>query len=164
MPSFDVVSKVDLQEVDNVVNAVQREIGNRYDFKNVLFELEFNRKDAKITINTASDYNLEQVQNSLKTFAVRRNLDPRIFDFQTPEKSSGNNLRQCVVIRQGIDKENAKQIVKLIKDSKFKVQASIYEDEVRVSGKQIDDLQAVIQFLKAQQGLTLPLQYINFRN
>lgn len=164
MPSFDIVSKVDLQEIDNIVNSVQREIGNRYDFKNVLFEMEFNRKEAKITVNTASDYNLEQVQNALKTFAVRRGIDPRSFDLQTPEKSSGNNLRQVIGIKQGIDKETAKNLVKLIKDTKFKVQASICEDEVRVSGKKIDDLQAVIQFLKERQDLELPLQYINFRS
>lgn len=164
MPSFDIVSKVDLQEVDNIVNSVVREIGNRYDFKNVQFSVEFNRKESKIILNAAGEYALGQLQAALKTYAVRREVDARSFDFQTPEKASGDSLRQTVVIKQGIDKELAKKITKIIKDTKYKVQAAICDDEVRVTGKQIDDLQAVIALLKGTTEVELPLQFINFRS
>jgi uncharacterized protein YajQ (UPF0234 family) len=163
MPSFDIVSKIDLQEVDNAVNLVMREIGNRYDFKNVKWSIELDKKETKITLNAESEYCLEQVQNSLKGSFVRRGLDPKALDFQTTEKASGASLRQAVKIKQGVDQPTAKKIVKEIKDRKMKVQASIQGEEVRVTGKKIDDLQEIIAMVKSM-GLDLPLQYINFRD
>lgn len=161
MPSFDVVSKVDMQEVDNAVNSVVREITNRYDFKGSNTSLE--RQDDVITILAAGDYQLTQVQDMLKVHFTRRKIDPQSLSFETEEKASGNMLRQQVKVKQGIDKEIAKNIIKEIKNSKLKVQASIRGEEVRVEGKKRDDLQQVMSQLKSLK-VDLPLQYINFRD
>lgn len=162
MASFDIVSKIDLQEVDNAVNSVLRELTNRYDFKGAKFSLELKTKDNLILLEAEDDYKLGAIRDSLKVFATKRGIDPRAFDFQKEEKASGNSLRQEVKLRNGIEQEIAKKIVKQIKDSKLKVQASIRGDEVRVDGKKIDDLQEVIGFLKSAN-LEVPLQFINFR-
>ena len=163
MPSFDVVSKVDIQEVSNAVNNTLKEIGNRYDFKNFKWSLELDRKEKKIEINADGDYYLEQIINSLKASFVKRQLDVKSMGFATVEKASGNTLRQKITIKEGIDQDNAKKITKHFKVSKMKVQASIQGDEVRVSGKSRDDLQQSIQEIK---GLDIPLalQFINFRD
>ncbi|MFC1659059.1 YajQ family cyclic di-GMP-binding protein [Pseudomonadota bacterium] len=163
MPSFDVVSKIDLQEVDNAVNLIMREIGNRYDFKNVKWSIEFDKKETKIIINAESEYCLEQIQGSLKGAFVKRGMEAKALDFCTPEKASGASLRQFVKIKQGVDQDTAKKIVKEIKSKKMKVQVSIQGDEVRVSGKKIDDLQEIISLVKGMN-LDIPLQYVNFRN
>lgn len=163
MPSFDVVSKIELQEVDNAVNTVIREISNRYDFKTVKWLVELDKKEKNITINADSEYCLEQIQNSLKTSFVKRKLDPVSLDFQKEEKAGSNTLRQNVKIKEGIDQENAKKITKFFKQSKSKIQASIQGDEVRVSGKSRDELQLAIQQIK-DLNLDLPLQFINFRD
>jgi len=162
MPSFDIVSKIDLQEMDNAVNSVLRELTNRYDFKGVQFSVELKSKENLINISAESEYKLEQIRESLKVFATKRGIDPRAFDFQKEEKASGNSVRQEVKLRNGVEQEIAKKIVKQIKDSKLKVQASIRGDEIRVDGKKIDDLQEVIAFLKANN-FEIPLQFINFR-
>lgn len=163
MPSFDVVSKIDLQEVDNAVNTVMREIGNRYDFKSVKWSIELDKKEKNITIVAESEYCLEQIQNSLKGSFVKRKLDPLSLDFQKEEKASGNSLRQIVKIKEGIEQDIAKQITKYFKQSKLKVQVSIQGDEVRVSGKSRDDLQTSIQEIKGLN-LGIPLQFVNFRD
>ncbi len=163
MPSFDVVSKVDIQEVSNAVNNTLKEIGNRYDFKSVKWSLELDRKEKKVEINADGDYYLEQIISSLKASFVKRQLDVKSMEFATVEKASGNTLRQKITIKEGIDQDNAKKITKHFKASKMKVQASIQGDEVRVSGKSRDDLQQSIQEIK---GLDIPLalQFINFRD
>ena len=163
MPSFDIVSSIDYQEVLNAINGVEKEIGNRYDFKNVKWSVELDKKEKTIEINAESDYTLEQIQMSLKGCFNRRKIDPRALDFQTPEKATGNSLRQKVKIKEGIEQEYAKKITKFIKDSKMKIQASIQGQEVRVSGKNRDDLQDAIQAIK-DLNLDLPLQFINFRD
>lgn len=163
MPNFDVVSKIDLQEVDNAVNTVMREIGNRYDFKSVKWSIELDKKEKNITIVAESEYCLEQIQNSLKGSFVKRKLDPLSLDFQKEEKASGNSLRQIVKIKEGIEQDIAKQITKYFKQSKLKVQVSIQGDEVRVSGKSRDDLQTSIQEIKGLN-LGIPLQFVNFRD
>lgn len=164
MPSFDIVSQIDFQEVDNAVNTVVREIGNRYDFKNVHWSIEIKKQEKHIEINADSDYCLEQIQGSLKAAFVKKKLDPRALDFQDPEKASGKTLRQFVKIKEGIDQENAKKITKAVKQAKMKkIQASIQGDELRVSGKKRDDLQAAIQLVK-DLNLPLPLQFVNFRD
>jgi uncharacterized protein YajQ (UPF0234 family) len=162
MPSFDIVSKIDLQEMDNAVNSVLRELTNRYDFKGVKFSIEFNTKDSLINLAAESDFKLEQIRESLKVFATKRGIDARAFDFQKEEKASGNSVRQEVKLRNGVEQEIAKKIVKQIKDSKLKVQASIRGDEIRVDGKKIDDLQEVMTFLRGSS-FEIPLQFINFR-
>lgn len=161
MPSFDVVSKIDLQEVDNAVQGVAREIKNRYDFKDSKSTIE--RKEEVITILADDDYKLGAMQDMLKVYFTRRQLDAKALDFGKEESASGNMLRQEIKVKQGIDQDNAKKIVKLIKEQKLKVQASIRSDEVRVDGKVRDDLQQAIQFIKAQD-MPLPLQFINFRD
>ncbi len=163
MPSFDVVSQIDYQEVLNAINGVQREIGNRYDFKNVKWSLDLDKKEKQLVITAGSDYTLGQIHNSLKGCFSKRGLDPRALDFKDPEKATGNSLRQTVKIKEGIEQEFAKKITKAIKDSKLKVQSSIQGQELRITGKSRDDLQQTIQLIK-DLNLDLPLQYINFRD
>jgi len=164
MPSFNIVSKLNLQEVDNAIGVVLREIGNRYDFKNVKWSVEIQKKEKQIEINADSEYCLEQIQNSIKGAFVKRGLDPRALDFQTPEKASGKTLRQFVKIKEGIDQENAKKITKAIKQAKLKkVQASIQGEELKVTGNKKDDLQNAIKLVK-DLNLNLPLQFVNFRD
>lgn len=163
MPSFDIVSKTDMQEIDNAVNSVLRELKNRYDFKGSNFEVTIDSKENKINLSAEDDYKLGQIGDSLKVFVTKRGIDARALEFEKPEKATGNSLRQTVKIKQGIDSDTAKQIVKSIKDKKLKVQASIKGQEVRVDGKKLDDLQEVIAFVKSS-GINLPLQFINFRD
>ncbi|MGD9502168.1 MAG: YajQ family cyclic di-GMP-binding protein [Methyloceanibacter sp.] len=161
MPSFDVVSKTDLAEVDNALANMTREMGQRYDFKNSIAKIE--RAGAEITINADDELKLKQMHELLQGHLARRKIDARVIDYKPEEKAAGQAVRQKAVIRQGIDRELAKRLVKEVKDAKFKVQVTVQGDELRVSGKKRDDLQAVIQHLK---GLTLdqPLQYVNFRD
>ena len=161
MPSFDIVSKTDLAEVDNAVQGVAREIGTRFDFKGSKCTIE--RKEALITILADDDMKLRQMQELLKGYMVRRKLDAAALEFKEPQKASGNALRQEVVVKQGIDQTVGKRIVKEIKDSKLKVQVSIQGDELRVSGKKRDDLQAAIQLVREMK-IEQPLQYVNFRD
>lgn len=161
MPSFDIVSKTELAEVQNAIDGVLREVSNRFDFKGSKTTIE--RKENEITIQTEDKTKLEQLQEMLKGYFVRRKLDPGALDWGKEQEAGGMTMRQVVKIKQGIDQELAKKIVKAIKDSKMKVQASIQGDELRVSGKKIDDLQAAIAMVK---GLNIeqPLQYVNFRD
>ncbi len=161
MPSFDIVSETDLAEVDNAVQNVLREIETRYDFKGSSSTLE--HKEGVITIHAEDDLKLKQVQELLKGHATRRSVDAAFLDFQDPEPAAGQSVRQTVRVKQGIDKDLAKRIVKEVKGSKMKVQVAIQGDELRVTGKKRDDLQEVIQFVKGL-GLEQPLQYKNFRD
>ena len=163
MPSFDIVSKIDMQELDNAVNSVLRELTNRYDFKGVTFSIELKNKDSLIQIAAEDDYKLVAIGESLRVFCVKRGIDPRALDFQEKEKASGNSLRQQVKLRNGIEQEVAKKIVKQFKESKMKVQASIKGDEVRVDGKKRDDLQEAMAMLRSTT-YDVPLQFINFRD
>ena len=163
MPSFDIVSRIDLQEVDNAINLVIREIGNRYDFKSVKWSIENDKTNKKVIVNADSEYCLEQIQGSLKGAFVKRSLDPKALTFKTPERASGNTLRQTITVKEGIDQDNAKKITKTIKDKKMKVQASIQGDELRIVGKKRDDLQEVMTLAKTLD-LEVPLQYVNFRD
>ncbi|MBF0381240.1 MAG: YajQ family cyclic di-GMP-binding protein [Magnetococcales bacterium] len=161
MPSFDIVSEIDMQEADNAVNQASKEIKQRYDFKGSKSSIE--REEAVVTVISDDEYKMEQVMDVLKGKFVKRKIDPAVLDFSELEQASGALVRQRVTIRQGIDKELAKKIVKLIKNSKIKVQASIQGEQVRVTGKKRDDLQGVIALLKESK-LEMPLQYINFRD
>jgi uncharacterized protein YajQ (UPF0234 family) len=161
MPSFDIVSKTDLTEVDNAINGARREIDTRFDFKGSKCTIE--RSDESITLLADDDMKLRQMQELLKGYITRRKLDAGALEFKDPERASGNAVRQEVIVKQGIDRELAKQIVKAIKDAKLKVQTAIQGDELRVTGKKRDDLQeaiALIRGLKIEQ----PLQYENFRD
>jgi hypothetical protein len=161
MPSFDIVSKTDLAEVDNALNNLQREITQRFDFKGSKSTIE--RKDAELTINADDDMKLRQLQEMLKGHLTRRQVDAGVLDFKEPEKAAGQSVRQTVRIRQGIEQDLAKKVVKSIKDSKVKVQVAIQGDELRVTGKKRDDLQSTIDLVK-KLNLGLPLQYVNFRD
>jgi uncharacterized protein YajQ (UPF0234 family) len=161
MPSFDIVSKTDLAEVDNAVQGVTREIGTRFDFKGSKCTIE--RKEGTITIVADDALKLKQMQELVKGYFVRRKLDPGCLEWKPEEKASGNTLRQIVLVKQGIDKELAKQIVKAIKDSKLKVQAAIQGDELRITGKKRDDLQEAIQQVRGLK-IEQPLQFVNFRD
>ena len=163
MPSFDIVSKIDLQEMDNAVNSVLRELTNRYDFKGAVFTVEFKNKDNVINLTAESEFKLGQIGESLRVFATKRGIDAKAFDFQKEEKAGGNMMRQEVKLKNGIEQEIAKKIVKQIKDAKLKVQASIKADEIRVDGKKRDDLQEVMTFLRSST-YDIPLQFINFRD
>jgi cyclic-di-GMP-binding protein len=164
MPSFNIVSKLDLQEVDNAIGIVLREIGNRYDFKNILWSVELKKKEKEIEINADSEYCLGQIQNSMKGALVKRGIDARALDFQIPEKASGKTLRQFAKLKEGIDQQNAKEITTAVKQAKLKkVQAIIQGDELKITGNKKDDLQEAIQLVK-NLNLPLPLQFVNFRD
>jgi cyclic-di-GMP-binding protein len=160
MPSFDVVSKLDLAEVDNALAGMSREISTRFDFKGSNCSIK--REEGTMTVLADDDLKLKQMHELLKTHLTRRKVDAAALEFKPPEKASGNAVRQTVLLKQGIDKELAKRLVREIKDSKLKVQVAIQGDELRVSGKKRDDLQAAIVQLRAVK-TEQPLQYVNFR-
>lgn len=161
MPSFDVVCKCDMQEVDNAVNNVEKEIGQRYDFKGTKCTIE--RKENEITLHADSNNKLEQIHEMIKVHFTRRKLDAKLLDYGKVEAASGNTVRQTIKVREGIDQDTAKKLVKEIKGTKMKVQAAIQGDQLRITGKKIDDLQEVIAFLKGLS-IEVPLQYENFRD
>ena len=161
MPSFDIVSKVDMQEVDNAVNQVRKEIMQRYDFKGTHNEVDFG--DAGLTILAADDYKLEAIKGLLRERLVRRGVSVKCFDFGKTEAASGGAVRQKAALVEGISKEKGKDLVKRIKETKLKVQAQIMEDQVRVTAKKIDDLQEVIQLLKGLD-YDIELQFVNMRS
>jgi hypothetical protein len=163
MPSFDIASKVDLQTLDNAVNIAKKEIDNRYDFKGTHVSFELNKKDMTIAIEVESDMKLKQLEDVLLTKAMRQGLESNSFDLSKEHTASGKYIRKTISIKNGIDKENAKKIVKLIKDSGSKVQAAIMDDIIRVTGKKRDDLQEVIQLCRTSN-LDLPLQFVNMKD
>ncbi len=161
MPSFDVVSKVETAELTNALDQVNREIGTRYDFKGSGAKVE--RQENLLTLYADSEFQLKQVQDILYTRAAKRGIDVASFDAQKIEAIGGDKARQLIKVKQGIDKELARNIVRLVKDSGLKIQAAIQGEEVRVSGKKRDDLQAVITLLRGAK-LGQPLQFVNFRD
>jgi len=161
MPTFDIVSRTEIPEVDNAVQGAMREIGTRYDFKGSNCSIE--RTDETLTILADDEFKLKQLHEILRTHMAKRKLDAGAFDFAKPEPASHNTLRQKVGIKQGIEREIAQKIIKAIKADKLKVQVAIQGDELRVSGKKRDDLQAAIALIKGL-GIEQPLQYVNFRD
>jgi hypothetical protein len=164
MPSFDIASKVDLQTLDNAINVTKKEIDNRWDFKGTHVSFELNKKDMVIDIEVESDMKMNQLIDVMLTKAMRQGLDAKSFDLSKEMNASGKYMRKAIPIRNGIDKENAKKIVKLIKDSGSKVQAAIMDDIIRITGKKIDDLQDVIQLCRSSTEIEVPLQYINMKS
>ena len=161
MPSFDVVSKIDLAEVDNAINGAMREITNRYDFKGS--ESKVIREEKEIQLVAEDNYKIEQVQQIFRTHLVKRGVSSGYFNFEKIEDARGGLLKQKSEISQGIDKEIAQQINKAVKNSKLKVQVSIRGDELRITSGKKDLLQSTISLIK-EMALKLPLQYINFRD
>lgn len=160
MPSFDIVSKVDMQEVDNAVNQAIKEIGQRYDFKGSKSEIS-REKDA-IKILADDDYKLKAVIDVLQSKFMKRNISIKSLQYGKAEPASGGMIRQVIDVQQGISKEKGKEIISVIKESKIKVQGQIQDDQVRVTGKNRDDLQETIQLLKGKD-LGVEMQFINFR-
>ncbi|MFT5601984.1 MAG: hypothetical protein ACI9N1_002234 [Flavobacteriales bacterium] len=162
MPSLDIVSKIDGQTLDNAINSAKREIINRYDFKGSNSTIELDKKSNQITILTEDDMRMDQLEKVIIGQFVKNKLDPNGLDWGIDRYASGNMIRKEVRVKQGIEREDAKKIVKSIKETKLKVQASIMEDQVRITGKKIDDLQAVMSHCR-QADFGVPLQYINFK-
>jgi uncharacterized protein YajQ (UPF0234 family) len=162
MPSFDIVSRVDLQEVDNAVNITKKAILSRYDFRNSKTEITIDKKEKKIRVTTEDDMKLRAVQDTLIENLVKRKVDRKCLDAKPSEAAAHGMIQRDIAIKEGVDSDTARNIVKLIKDKKLKVQAAIQESQVRVTGKKIDDLQEVIQLLRAGQ-IAIPLQFINMQ-
>jgi cyclic-di-GMP-binding protein len=160
MPSFDIVSKTDLAEVDNAIAGIRREIATRFDFKDSACTIE--RKESVLTILADDAPKLEQMEELVKVHFTRRKIDPSALEFKDSVRASGDQRRQEVVVKQGIDAALAKRIVKDVKESKLKVQVAIQGEELRVTGKKRDDLQAAIAFVKGLK-IDQPLQFDNFR-
>lgn len=160
MPSFDIVSRIDLAEVDNALAGMMREIATRFDFKGSKCTIA--RQEGVLTILADDELKLKQMHELLKVHLTRRKVDPAALDYKTPEKASGNALRQTLVLRQGVDATLARQLIREIKESKLKVQVSVQGDELRVTGKKRDDLQAAITVARGVK-IEQPLQYVNFR-
>lgn len=162
MPSFDITNKVDHQSLDNVLNVVKKEILNRYDFRDSKTEIDFDKKSMVLKITTENTMRLDSIQDVLISRSVKQKLDPKCFDFSKADYSSGAMVKKDIKVREGIEKEDAKKIIKLIKDSKIKVEAQVMDDQVRVTSKKIDDLQGVMAILR-QSDLETPLQFTNMK-
>ena len=160
MPSFDIVSKVDMQEVDNAVNQAVKEIAQRYDFKGSKCQITPEKDSVKILAD--DDYKLKAVVDVLQSKFLKRNISIKALQYGKVEPASGGLVRQIITVQQGISKEKAKEIIAVIKEAKLKVQAQIQDDQVRVTGKNRDDLQEAIQLLKGQD-LDVEMQFLNFR-
>lgn len=161
MPSFDIVSRTDIPEVDNAIQGAMREISTRYDFKGSACRIE--RNEETLTIHADDDLKLKQVQELLRGYLAKRKVDPGAFEFGKPEDAHAGTLRQTVAIKQGIDRDLAQKIVKSVKGAKMKVQVAIQGDELRVSGKKRDDLQGAIKLVKEME-ISHPLQFVNMRD
>lgn len=163
MPSFDIVSKVDPQTLDNAINTVKKEIQTRYDFRDTKGSVELDKKSNIVHIVTENDMRLRQVEDIILSKIVKQQIDATALDFSNEAFPSGPMIKKDVKVRAGIDKEDAKKIVKLIKDSKMKVTPAIMDDQVRVTAKKIDDLQEVIGMLRRAE-LGIPLQFVNMKS
>ncbi len=163
MPSVDILSKVDGQALDNAVNVVKKEITNRFDFKDAHVVIDLNKKEFKLNIETDDDMKMRQLLDVLINRAHKQGISPEAFDMSKDAYPSGKTVKKEVQVRNGLKQEDSKKIVKLIKDSGLKVQAQIMDDIVRVTGKKIDDLQAIMQLCRTSD-LGLPLQFDNMRN
>lgn len=161
MPSFDIVSELDLQEVDNAINQARKEVEGRYDFKGSKAEIQWDKKE--ITLVAEDDYKVETMGSILQTKLHRRGIDIKAVKFEKMEEAGGRLLRQKVTLVQGLEKDIAKDIIKFIKDSKLKVQPAIADDKIKVTSKSIDELQACISLVRGGT-FPVPLQFNNMRS
>lgn len=161
MPSFDIVSELNMQEVDNAINQAKKEIIGRYDFKGSLAELNWDKKE--VTLLAEDEYKIQTMASILQNKMGKRGLDLRALKLSEIEPAGGKMLRQKITLAQGIEKEKAKEIIKFIKDSKLKVQAQIMDEKLRVTSKSIDELQSTMQAVKAEN-FSVPLQFDNMRS
>jgi len=163
MPSFDIASKVDLQTLDNAINNVKKEIQNRFDFKDSLVEIELNKKDYILTLEVDSDMKMKQVIDVIISRSMKQGIDSNAFDFSKDAYPSGKVVKKEVSVKNGLKQEDAKKIVKAIKDAGLKVQPAIMDNIIRVTGKKIDDLQEAIALCRAQD-FGIPLQFENMKS
>lgn len=163
MPSFDLVSKVDLQTLDNAINVVRKEITNRFDFKDAHVVIDLNKKDFKLTLEADSEMKIDQIVDVLISRSMKQGLAAEVYDLSKDPYSSGKITKKEISVKNGIKQEDAKKIVKLIKDSGLKVQAAIMDDIIRITGKKIDDLQEVIALSKSWD-IGIAMQYINMKS
>ncbi len=163
MASFDVVSKVEMHELDNAINNTLKEISTRYDFRNLNTKLTLDKKEKVIRVVAADKMKMEAIREMLLAKAAKRKIDLRSFKFEDPQPTSDAAMKRDVKIREGIEQDTAKRIVKMIKETKLKVQAAIQGDAVRVTGKKLDDLQAVMDMLN-RADLDIPIQYDNMKS
>lgn len=162
MPSFDIVSKIDGQTLDNAINSARKEIIGRFDFKGSNTTIELDKKDLVLKIHTEDEMRLNSVIDVIRMRMVKQGIDPRSLDEGKQHEASGFTVRKEIKVRNGIDKDTARKIQKDIKDSKLKVTAQQMDDQIRVTGKKIDDLQAVIAMCRRNQ-YDLPLQFVNMK-
>jgi uncharacterized protein YajQ (UPF0234 family) len=162
MASFDIVSRIDIQEVDNAVNISKKAILARYDFRGSKTEITLDKKEKKIHVLTEDDMKMRAVQDTLIENLVKRKVDRRCLEPKANEMAAQGMIKREIAITEGVDSEQARNIVKMIKDKKLKVQAAIQDQQVRVTGKSIDDLQSVIQMLRGAN-LPIPLQFVNMQ-
>ena len=163
MASFDIVSRIDLQEVDNAVNITKKTLQTRYDFRESKTEISLDKKDKKINVTTEDEMKMRAVQETLVENLVKRKVDIKCLEVKPSEMAAQGMIQNAIVIKEGVDSDTARAIVKMIKDQKMKVQAAIQENQVRVTAKKIDDLQAVIKLLRSSN-LPIPLQFINMQS
>ncbi len=163
MPSFDLASSVDIQALDNAVNVVKKEITNRFDFKGIHVVIELNKKDYIIKLESDSEMKVQQIEDVLLSRSIKQGIDANAFDLSKQPQPSGKIFKKDVPVRNGLKQEDAKKIVKFIKDKGLKVQTAIMDDIIRVTGKKIDDLQEVIAACKAEN-FGVPLQFINMKS
>lgn len=163
MPSFDIVSKIDHQSLDNAVNTARKEIQTRFDFRDSKSVIDFDKKTLNIHILTENEMRVTSIEDVLRSRLIKQKIDPACMDFGKEQYASGNMVKKDIKIKEGIDKETAKKITKKIKDSGLKVQPQIMDDAVRVTGKKIDDLQSVISMLRGED-FGIPLQFQNMKS
>ena len=163
MPSFDIASSVDVQTLDNAVNVVKKEITNRFDFKGIHVVIELNKKDYLIKLESDSEMKVQQIEDVLLSRSIKQGIDANAFDLSKEPQPSGKIFKKDVPVRNGLKQEDAKKIVKFIKDKGLKVQTAIMDDIIRVTGKKIDDLQDVIAACRTEN-FGVPLQYINMKS
>jgi uncharacterized protein YajQ (UPF0234 family) len=162
MASFDIVSKVDPQSLDNAINSVKRELQNRYDFRGSNSDIELDKKTFMLHVTTEHEMKMDQIEQIIMEKMAKNKLDPNYLDLGKEQYAAGKNVKKDIVVRQGIEREVAKKIVKAIKDSKIKVQVQIMDDQVRCTSKKINDLQAVIALCR-KGDFDVPLQFINMK-
>jgi uncharacterized protein YajQ (UPF0234 family) len=162
MPSFDIVSKIDAQTLDNAINSARKEIIGRFDFKGTKSTIELDKKNLVLTIHTEDEMRLEAIIDVIRMRMIKQQLDPRSLDEGKEHAASGSMIRKEVTVRQGVDKDTSRKLIKDIKDSKLKVQAQQMDDMVRVTAKKIDDLQQVIALIRKGE-YDLPFQFVNMK-
>ena len=160
--SFDIVSNIDMQEVDNAFHQTQKEMQTRYDFKGSKSTIELKQKERQIVIHADDDFKRKAIVDMLQTKLIKRGVSIKALQYGTVEDASGGTQRQTITLQSGIEKDNARMIVKMIKDTKRKVQAAIQDDQVRVTGAKIDDLQATMQTIR-EADLSFDVQFVNYR-